>query len=106
MNRINRYIAEYNKTIKEEICKKRNTKIKSFEEKRVNNFNYQFEYKLFSISEDFSKVNSYLEKNGLPRKLPDFRLHFNDYPYDFQSYMETQEKEEAIQAGTDIFLDL
>lgn len=82
-------------------------RIKNFEQKRLQNFNYLLEFEL----EEFGELVTELYN------LPDVKLRFNSYPTDYEQkkkeYYEKMENEikekertKAVENGTDIFEDL
>lgn len=105
---VNSEIIEYNKEVKEENSEREN-KIRNFEKKRIENFNYELEIALEMLAmqnvllavdiEELEYYNSF-----------DYSLQFNEYPKDWQEkreqYYKNKRQAKAAQEGTEIFLDL
>lgn len=105
---VNSEIIEYNKEVKEENSEREN-KIRNFEKKRIENFNYELEIALEMLAmqnvllavdiEELEYYNSF-----------DYSLQFNEYPKDWQEkreqYYKNKRLAKAAQEGTEIFLDL
>lgn len=99
---INSEIEKYNNSIKEK-RKEWENKIRNFEKKRIDNFNYLLEIALDKLSVETAIL--FQEENKI-----DYRLQFNQYPSDWEEkrkeFYNNLNKEKAIKDGTEIFEDL
>lgn len=108
INSINAEIEEYNQKIRKESEEWEN-KIKNFEKRRMEKFNYSLEIALDRLSvtqlllaKDKYDMEYYQKLN--------YTLKFNKYPEDWekkkQEYYDAKNKEKAINDGTEMFLNL
>lgn len=100
INEINNFIDAKNIENRKEIEQWEN-KIKNYENKRLENFNYLLEIAL----EKLSIAESELENYNI-----NYRLQFNDYPSDYDKkkneYLNKKNLNQAKENGTEDFLDL
>ena len=105
---INLEIKKHNQKIKEDNAKWEE-KVRNFEKRRIENFNYPLEIALdqLTLQEILCATNS-SELEYL--KQLNFNLQFNEYPRDWEmkrkQYYDNKSKEKAKAEGTEIFEDL
>lgn len=96
---LNLEIEQYNNKISQEFIPWEN-KIKNFEKKRLDDFNYKFEFAIDEAVPIMSEIWSDV----------DFRLHFNQYPADYEekkkAYFREIRRKQAEEDGIEIFEDL
>ena len=100
VSEVNNYIDKKNIENRKEVTEWEN-KIKNYENKRLNNFNYLLEIAL----EELSIAESELMQSDI-----NYKLQFNDYPSDYikkkNEYFNKKNLNQAIQDGTEDFLNL
>ena len=106
---INEKIEKYNNKVRKENEEWEN-KIKSFEKKRLENFNYKLEIALHQLSVMEGFLEKVLDYDKSKNSKMNFELQFNKYPSDFEQKREEFWKEKrmkkAKEDGTEIFEEL
>lgn len=106
---INEKLEKYNNKVRKENEEWEN-KIKSFEKKRLENFNYKLEIALHQLSVREGFLEKVLDYDKSKNIKMNFGLQFNEYPSDFEQKREEFWKEKrmkkAKEDGTEIFEEL